>query len=379
MKCVCAIDSLKGSLSSTEAGKAAKEGILRVYPEAQVIVKPIADGGEGTVEALVTGMGGTFCTVTVTGPLGDPVKAVYGVLPGGETAVMEMSAAAGITLVPKDSLCPAEATTYGVGEMIAHAIENGCRRILLGIGGSATNDGGVGMLQALGFGMLDQNGKQVPFGVDGVSQLCRITTDHVVSGLASCDIVVACDVDNPLCGERGCTAVFGPQKGVTADDVPLYDECLSRYAALCKTVVPTADDTAAGAGAAGGMGFATATFLNATLKSGIAMILDEIGLENDIAAADVVITGEGRLDAQSAMGKAPCGVAALAKRHQKPVIAFAGGIGAGAFACHAAGIDAMFPIVRGVCTLDEALDGKAAFENMASAVEQAFRLHRAMC
>jgi len=372
MKVVAAIDSMKGSLSSMQAGMAAKDGVCRVYPDAQVVVRPVADGGEGTVEALVTGLGGNFHSVTVTGPLGAPVSAVYGILPDGETAVMEMSAAAGITLVPKAALSPDDATTFGVGEMMLDALSRGCRRILLGIGGSATNDGGIGMLQALGFGMLDDNGEEVPRGGKGLFSLARMTRDKVTPLLDGCDIRVACDVTNPLCGENGCSAVYGPQKGLAADRIADYDAALAQYAALSG-----ADASLAGAGAAGGMGFATATFLHATLESGITMVLREIGLEEEIGDAQLVITGEGRLDAQSAMGKAPAGVAALAKKHKKTVLAFAGGVTQEAAACHAAGIDAMFPTVRGVCTLEDAMNEQTAYENLADSVEQVMRLWKA--
>ena len=377
MRVVAAIDSMKGSLSSVEAGNAAKEGVLRVYPEADVTVHPVADGGEGTVAALTEGLGGTLCRVTVTGPLGAPVDAVYGILPDGVTAVMEMSAAAGITLVSPEALSPDDATTFGVGEMMLDALRRGCRRILLGIGGSATNDGGIGMLKALGFGFFDENGNAVPNGGKGLFALRSVTTDGVTPLWNGGELRVACDVTNPLCGENGCSAVFGPQKGLCSEDVPRYDKALAAYAALVKTVIPAADAALAGAGAAGGMGFALSAFLGATLESGIAMVLEEIGLEEAVAAANLVITGEGRLDGQSAMGKAPAGVAVLAKRHQKPVLAFAGGVTKEASACHAAGIDAMFPIVRGVCTLDDAMAKPTAYANLADSVEQAMRLWRA--
>lgn len=373
MKVVAAIDSFKGSLTSLEAGHAVREGILRVYPEAEVVVKPIADGGEGTVEVLTEGLGGTFCTVTVTGPLGTPVTCRYGLLPDGVTAVLDMSAAA-LTLVPDAKRNPLNTTTYGVGEMIADALDRGRRRILLGIGGSATNDGGIGMLQALGFDVVDKHGEPVPLGAKGLLKLCKIDDRRAHPALKDCEIAVACDVQNPLCGENGCSAVFAPQKGASPDMVDEMDRWLRHYAAIAAAATPSADPDAPGAGAAGGMGFALSTFLHATLQNGIALVLREIGLEAALADADIVVTGEGRLDAQTVMGKAPVGVAALAKAHGKPVLAFGGGMTREAASCHRYGIDALFPVVRGVCTLSEAMDPVAARDNMTSAVEETFRL-----
>lgn len=376
MRVVIAIDSFKGSLSSRQAGEAAKEGILRVIPEAQVLVCPVADGGEGTAAVLTEAVGGVTRSITVTGPLGRPVQAHYGVSRDGNTAFMDMASAAGITLIGEKERDPLRTTTYGVGEMITDALGYGCRRIVMGIGGSATNDGGAGMLQALGFGLSDENGKPVARGAAGLATLARITLDKADVRLRDCTFSVACDVTNPLCGENGCSAVFGPQKGADPDTVAQMDALLARYATLVKAAIPTADATAAGAGAAGGLGFALNTFLNTTMQSGIALIADETGLADKIAACDLVITGEGRLDAQTAMGKAPVGIARIAKRYGKPVLAFAGGVTDGARACHDEGIDAFFPIVRGVCTLEEALDAKQARENMIHTVEEVFRVMR---
>ncbi len=376
MKVLVAIDSFKGSLTSLQAGEAVKRGILSAMPEAEVVVRAVADGGEGTTVALIDSIGGTLRKVTVTGPLGDKVTATYGVSADGKTAVMEMSEAAGLPLVDPVFRNPLNTTTFGVGEMINDAIKSGCRRVIIGIGGSATNDGGVGMLQALGFEMLDDKGEQVTFGGKGLEALCSIRCDRVDSAVFDCEFSVACDVDNPLCGENGCSAVFAPQKGADDSMITDMDMWLHRYAQLAKTVEPNADATAAGAGAAGGMGFALCTFLHATLKRGVELVLGEIGLENDIADCDIVITGEGRLDAQTAMGKTPAGVARLAKAHGKPVIALGGGVTDGAAVCHEIGIDAMFPVVRGVCSLEEAMDTETARHNMSKTAEQIFRLIR---
>lgn len=376
MKVVIAIDSLKGSLSSLAAGEAAAEGIRRVYPEAECRIFPIADGGEGTVEALANGLGGQLRTVTVTGPLGTPVEATYAIL-NKSVAVMEMSAAAGITRISAEERDPMKTTTYGVGEMIRDAILQGCRSFLMGIGGSATNDGGIGMLQALGFDILNDAGKDVPFGAVGVSEAVTIGAAHALPALKDCTFHIACDVTNPLCGERGCSAIYAPQKGAKAEDIPTMDAWLSDYADRVRAVFPHADKNAPGAGAAGGIGFAFLAFLRGELKSGIDLILDEIGIESAIMEADVVLTGEGRLDAQTVMGKAPHGVAKRAKKHGKPVLGISGCVTEDARAINCGGIDAFFPIVKGACTLEAAMDLKNAYRNMADTAEQMFRLIRA--
>ncbi len=376
MNITVAIDSLKGSLTSMEAGEAIETGIRRVYPDAVVNVRPLADGGEGTAYALTRGMGGEWVETTVTGPLGTPVKASYGFLPDSKTAIMEMSAAAGITMVTDETRNPMHTTTYGVGEMIVDAIHKGSRHFIMGIGGSATNDGGIGMLQALGFGLLDSEGNQVSFGAKGLSELERITNDHVIPELSECTFRIACDVTNTLCGEQGASAVFGPQKGATPGMIMQMDKWLAYYAALARESWPNANMKQAGTGAAGGLGFAFLTFTNATLESGIKIVLEETHLEKFIEDSDLVITGEGRLDSQTVMGKAPSGVAQIAKKHHKPVIAFAGSAAKDAGACNDGGIDAFFPILRSICTLDEAMKPETAAANMADTVEQVIRLYR---
>ena len=374
MKVVIAIDSLKGSLSSVEAGTAAAAGIHRVDPAVETVVCPLADGGEGTVQALTEGLGGRLVSVSVTGPAGKQVICPYGIIDQTQTAIIEMSGAAGITQVHGDEKNPLYTTTYGVGEVICDAIRNGCRRFIIGIGGSATNDGGIGMLQALGFGLLDAEGKQIPFGAVGLESLAAITTDHVLPELSECTFRIACDVTNPLCGSNGCSAVFGPQKGADADMIARMDSALASYASLCQKQFPKTDPAAPGTGAAGGLGFAFQTFLSAVLEPGIQIVLDEIRLRDDVRDADLVITGEGRLDGQTVMGKAPIGAAKLAKEYGKPVIAFSGCVTKDASACNAAGIDAFFPILRSVISLEAAMDVKNAAENMTNTVEQAFRL-----
>lgn len=373
MNIVIAIDSFKGSMTSMEAGKSAAEGIRRVYPDAQIQVRPLADGGEGTVEALTAGLGGKLVTIPVTGPAGLLVDCPYGIVEETKTAIIEMSSAAGITQVTEAQRNPLHTTTYGVGEVIKDAIHKGCRRFIVGIGGSATNDGGLGMLQALGFDMLDASGQPVSMFGKGLADLAQISAEHVLPELADCTFRIACDVTNPLCGEHGCSAVFGPQKGATPEIVQQMDGWLSAYAALAKNSFPKANPNHAGAGAAGGLGFAFLTFFNATLESGVKIVLEETRLSDYVKDADIVLTGEGRLDGQTVMGKAPIGVAQTAKEHGCTVLGFSGSVAKDASACNEKGIDAFFPILRGVSTLEEAMDTEKARQNMADTVEQVFR------
>ena len=378
MKTVIAIDSFKGSLSTFESGAAVAEGIRAVYPDAEVVISPIADGGEGTVSAIVSATGGELCRAEVTGPLGDGIVAEYGILPESKTAIIEMSAAAGITLVPQEKRNPLYTTTRGVGELMLDAMERGCRHFIMGIGGSATNDGGVGMLSALGFEFLDENGENVADGAVGLQAIRKIVLDKVDSRLAECDFRVACDVKNPLCGALGCSSVYGPQKGADERMIADMDEWLSFYAELTKSVIYDADKDFPGVGAAGGLGFALKYYLGATLTSGIELVMEATCLEEHIKDADLVITGEGRLDGQTAMGKAPVGVAKLAKKHGKRVIAFAGAVTEDAGECNKQGIDAFFPIVRRPCSLDEAMDVGNAYKNLKNTAEQVFRLMKSM-
>ena len=374
---VIAIDSFKGSLSSIEAGEAAATGVRRALPTAKCAVRPLADGGEGTVDALVAGLGGERVSVRVTGPAGRPVTATYGLVPGG-LAVMEMAEAAGITLVSGAEKNPLHTTTYGVGEMILDAIEHGAKKFVIGIGGSATNDGGAGMLEALGWRLLDADGNVIPRGGAGLAKLAKIEVPQDFGAqLAALDFKVACDVTNPLCGPNGASAVFGPQKGATPAMAKELDAALSNFAAVAQSVDPDnrAVELFPGAGAAGGLGFAFKAFLNAELVPGVDLILNETRLEEFVRDADIVITGEGRLDGQTVMGKAPIGVARLAKRFGKKVLAFSGVLGDGVEQVNEAGIDAYFPILRKIVTLEEALDVGNAAANLANAVEQAFRLY----
>lgn len=374
MKVVIAIDSFKGSLSSMQAGNAACAGIKRVC-DADVVVKPLADGGEGTTEALVEGLGGEYVCLDVTGPLGQMTRARYGILGDRKTAVMEMAEASGIILVKREELDPWNATTRGVGEMILDAVKRGCREFIIGIGGSATTEGGIGMLKALGYEFLDTQGNPVCEGVMDLDQIASIHSENVPGELQECYFQIACDVKNPLCGENGAVYVYGSQKGVKEGEKQLMDEKMLHFAQKTTEHFGRDNSLKEGAGAAGGLGHAFLSYLpNSELKSGIEIVLHAIGLEKEVKDADIVVTGEGRLDSQTAMGKAPVGVARLAKQYHAKVIAFAGGVTEDAGKCNEEGIDAFFPIVRGVTTLEEAMVTEKAKKNMELAVEQVFRL-----
>ncbi|MCI6057878.1 glycerate kinase family protein [Anaerotignum sp.] len=375
MKIVVAIDSFKGSLSSLEAGTAIKNGIHLADPSADIHICPLADGGEGTLDALVQSLGGEKRSIQVTGPLGESVEAKYGILSDQKTAILETASAAGLTLVPEEKRNPLHTTSFGIGEMIKDAISQGCRQFIVGLGGSATNDGGIGMLQALGFELLDASGQPVPFGAKGLENFTAISHCNVLPELADCQFQIACDVKNPLYGNDGCSYVFGPQKGATPTMAEKMDQWMIRYAQVVKKAYPEkAHPLFSGAGAAGGLGFAFLTFTNATLASGIQIILEQIGAEALIQDADLVITGEGKLDEQTAMGKAPMGIASLAKKYSKPVIAFSGCASHDAGVCNKYGIDAFFPILRSPCTLAEAMKKEIAAQNLTDTAEQVYRL-----
>lgn len=372
MKVVVVIDSLKGSLSSIEAGNAAKDGILSAYPNADVVVKPLADGGEGTTEALVTGMNGELKTVEVCGPLGEKVQAQIGMI--NETAIIEMAQAAGLPLVEAEKRNPLVTTTYGVGEMIKSCIEAGCKKFIVGIGGSATNDAGLGMLMALGFKFLDANGNEVLQGGQGLSQVVSIDETNVLPELASCEFKIACDVNNPLYGEQGAAYIYAPQKGANPEMVEVLDAGLKHFAQVVATHKGEDFAKLPGAGAAGGLGFAFTAFLGGTLESGVKIILEETKLEEELKNADFVMTGEGRIDHQTAMGKAPIGVAKLAKKHNCKVIGVAGATTSKARKCNEEGMDAYFSIVNGAMSLEEAMNPEVAYENMKQTTEQIFNL-----
>jgi len=376
MKVIVAIDSLKGSLSSLEAGKAAEEGIKRAMPEAEIIIKPVADGGEGTVSALTSGLNGRLEKAEVTGPLGQKVKAVYGILPD-KTAVIEMAEAAGLPLVPDDQRNPMHTTTYGVGELIQQALEKGCRKFIVGIGGSATNDGGTGMLQALGCHFYKKDGTEICPGAEEIEEIARVDIDGMDRRLEECRFEIACDVTNPLCGERGASAVFAPQKGADARMVGRLDDALSHLADVTEEVLKTDNRNLPGAGAAGGLGFAFASYLDGDLRPGVEIVLDAVLPEKELSEADIVVTGEGRFDGQTAMGKAPVGIAKRAKEKDCMVLVFAGSIepqGVRKVQDEMQLVDGAFPILPGVMTLEEAMQKTVAYENMSYTAEQVFRV-----
>ena len=360
MKIVIAPDSYKESLSALEVAQAVEAGFRQVFPDADYVLVPVADGGEGTVDAMVAATGGRKETVTVSGPLGEPVEAFYGLTGDGDTAVIEMAAASGLALVPPDRRNPLLTSSRGTGELIRAALDAGARRFILGIGGSATNDGGAGMVQALGARLLDLEGRELDGSGGDLARLERIDVSALDPRLAECRIEVACDVDNPLTGARGASAVFGPQKGATPEMVQALDANLARLARIVGRDLGVAVDTVPGAGAAGGMGAAMLAFFGATLKPGIEIVTAAVDLDTHVRDADLVITGEGRIDFQTVHGKTPIGVARVAKRHGKPVIGIAGSLGAEVGVVHAHGIDAVFSVLSKPCTLDEALRDAAA-------------------
>lgn len=374
MKVVIAIDSFKGSLSSMEAGIAAKDGILKACDGSNVIVKPLADGGEGTVESLVEGMNGSREKTYVTGPVGKKIECIYGILPNSNTAIIEMASTAGLTLISEKERNPLNTTTFGVGEVIKEAIEKGCRNFIIGLGGSATNDAGVGMLQALGYEFLDKNGEKVGFGGKVLKDICFIDEENKIKELEECSFKIACDVNNPLYGQQGAAYIYGKQKGASDEEIKFLDEGLIKFSEVVQRHFGIRRSDYPGAGAAGGMGFGFLTFLNAKLESGIKIVLDEINLEKEILDADYVITGEGRLDLQTSMGKAPIGIAKLAKKYNKKVIAFAGCTTEDALGCNEKGIDAYFSIVNGAMSLEEAMNKENAKKNMELTVYKVFRL-----
>ena len=372
MRVVIAPDSFKECASAEAVSAALAAGWLRVYPEADVVRVPMADGGEGTVAALVAATGGSLTTATVTGPLGEPVVATYGVLGDGATAIIEMAAASGLPLVPPERRDPRVATTHGTGELIRNALDRGAGRIIVGIGGSATNDGGAGMAQALGFSLMDRRGKELQPGGAALAQLARIDSSRKHPRLDACEILVACDVTNPLCGPNGASRVYGPQKGASETTVLELDAALRHYGKVIEEQLGVSVSDVPGAGAAGGLGAGLLAFANAKLRPGVELVAEACALAERMRGAYLVITGEGRLDAQSAQGKTPVGVARIAKRQGIPVVAVAGTLGEGYAQVYDHGIDAVFSICRGPIALDEAMS--RAEELLADAAETIARL-----
>ncbi|MCC6696795.1 MAG: glycerate kinase [Candidatus Hydrogenedentes bacterium] len=349
---VIAPDSFKECLSALEVAEALARGVRRAIPGAAIEIVPMADGGEGTVDALVAGSGGTLETCRVTGPLGEPVDATFGMLGDGTTAIIEMAAASGLGLVAPEVRDPRHASTFGTGELLRAALDRGARRIILGIGGSATNDGGAGMAEALGYALLDEAGQPLPRGGAMLAHLARIDASGKDSRLAGCEVLVACDVTNPLCGPQGASAIYGPQKGATPRMVEELDAALRHFADVVLRQLGVAILDVPGAGAAGGLGGGLMAFANGRLRPGVELVADVVHLEERVRGAALVITGEGRLDAQTPNGKTPVGVARVAKRCGVPVVAIAGSLGGGYEQVYAHGIDAAFSICTGPMTLD---------------------------
>lgn len=353
-KIVLAVDSFKGSATSLEIESFIEAGIKSVLPDACIVKVPIADGGEGTVQSLVTARNGVYKTVVVQGPLGQPVEAVYGML-DAETAVMEMAAASGITLVSEEEKNPFIASTFGTGEMILDAIQNGAKHIYIGIGGSATNDGGIGMARALGVRFLDEEGKDLPSTVSALEFLDGIDVSKINPKIKNVDINILSDVDNPLCGEKGASAVYGPQKGASAEDVLVLDTLLAKYAEVIAKELQIEVKDLAGAGAAGGLGAGLMVFAGAKMASGIEAILELVKLEKHLADADLVVTGEGRMDEQSAFGKAPVGIAKLARQNKVPVMAVVGSAARELDQIYAAGLFMVMDLVNEPMSLKTAI------------------------
>ncbi len=374
MRIIIAPQSLKGSLTAAEAGQAIAEGVRAVFPEAEIEIVPIADGGEGTVQALVDATNGEMVHQTVTGPLGEEVEAFYGVLGDGQTAALEMAACAGLPLVPPSKRDPRITTTYGVGELILAALERGCRHLIIGIGGSATNDGGAGMAQALGASLLTEQGKPVARGGSALATLAHIMTNGIDLRIQNCSVDVACDVTNPLCGPTGASAVFGPQKGATPTMVMELDAALAHYAEIIERDLGIAVSNVPGAGAAGGLGAGLLTFLHATLRPGAQIVLEAVHLAEHLRMADLVITAEGQLDGQTAYGKSVGAVSSLAKGFGIPVLALTGGLGEDYQVVYNLGVDAITVLPSGPMPLAYAMEHAARLTR--DATERAIKLLR---
>ncbi|MDU7165985.1 glycerate kinase [Finegoldia magna] len=371
MNILVLIDSFKGSLSSLEAGEIIKKACEQ-DPSNKVTVRPVADGGEGTIDSLKDIKNAKIIEVDVHNPLMEHHKARY-LIVDDKLAIMEMSESSGLTLI-KDNLDPMNATTFGVGDMIKDALDKNIREFIIGIGGSATTDGGMGMLRSLGVRFFDEDGIEISNGPIGIIDLEKIDMENFDKRLKECTFQIACDVDNPLCGERGSARVFAPQKGATPEQVEELDKLLGKYHQVTKKVIPDANDTIEGAGAAGGLGYAFKNYLNAELKPGIEIIMEMLGADELIKNSDLIITGEGKMDFQTSMGKTPVGIANAAKKYNKKVIAFCGVCDNDAVSVNDRGIDAFFPILNGCMSTDEAMDKKVSEENLYRSVDQVMKL-----
>ncbi len=368
---VLAPDSFKGSMTAKQVCDAMERGIKTLLPEVECIKVPMADGGEGTMQSLIDATNGRICKMEVTGPLNNPVNASYGITNDGNTAVIEMASASGIHLVSEKDKNPLITTTYGTGELVKACLDKGVKKIILGIGGSATNDGGAGFAQALGVKFIDASGKDLPFGGATLLSLDKIDISGIDPRLKEVEIEVACDVTNPLCGQTGASYVFGHQKGADKEMIEILDKALENYACIIKRDLNIDVKDIPGSGAAGGLGAGLLAFTGAKLKKGIEIVIDYTNLEEKIKRADIVFTGEGSIDFQTQYGKTPFGVAQLAKSAGKPVIAIAGHIGEGVEELYNAGFDAIFGINNGIMNLEEAM--KKGEENVERTMENIIR------
>lgn len=372
MKFVLAPDSFKESLTAKEVADAMEVGIKKIFKDAECVKVPMADGGEGTVQSLVDATDGKIYEVVVTGPLGNKVNAKYGILGDDQTAVIEMAEASGIHYVKKEDRNPLITTTFGTGELIKSALDKGVKKIIIGIGGSATNDGGAGMLQALGAKLLDKDNKEIPFGGGGLSELVKINLDDFDKRIKEVEIEVACDVSNTLTGKEGASAVFGPQKGATEEIIKILDENLHHYADIVNKTIGKDMENQKGSGAAGGLGFALLAFCDGKLNRGIDIVIKYADLSEKMKGASYVITGEGSIDSQTKFGKTPFGVSQVAKQYDIPVIGIAGNVGEGIDELYDLGFDSILSIMPGVMTLDKALSN--AKENIENTLENVARL-----
>ena len=373
MKIIIAPDSFKGSMTAMEAAEAIGKGVKKAARDAEMLLVPVADGGEGTMDSLVAATGGRKAYVTVTGPLLEPVQAAYGILGDGETCVIEMASASGICLVEREKLNPLEATTYGTGELIKSALDDGLRKFILAIGGSATNDGGIGMLQALGLKVTVSSGKEAGLGAAAIGEITDFDESGFDPRIKDCEFLIASDVDNPLVGPRGASRVFGPQKGATAEMVELLDGYLSRWADLVERKKGIRLHDRPGAGAAGGIGGAFQAFFPSVTKRGIDIVIEYTRLAEKMAGADCVFTGEGQIDFQTASGKTPMGVAQEAKKKGVPVFALAGSVGGGIEELYPYGITSVHSIIHAPMTLEEAItNGPVLLERAAEQVMRTF-------
>jgi len=360
MKIVVAPDSFKGSLTAVEVADAIGQGVREIFPEAEIVKIPMADGGDGTVQCLVNATGGGILREKVTGPLGDEVLASYGILGDKKTAVIEMAEASGLTLIPENKRNPLITTTYGTGQLIKAALDQGCRKMIVGIGGSATNDGGAGMVQALGAKLLDKDGEEIGFGGGELKKVFRIDTKYLDNRLSETKVLIASDVSNPLCGPKGASRIYGPQKGATPKIIEELDESLAYFAEIIKRDLNKDIKDMPGAGAAGGLGASLIAFLDAELRPGIDIMIEIVKLEQAIKDADLVITGEGKIDSQTIYGKAPIGVAKIAKKYNVPVIAVAAIIGDDADVVHQYGISSLISVSGQPMRLEDTVPNKVS-------------------